>query len=634
MHKPFSRLIWALLFMCSQAALLLPLEAAAVNLPQPASPDEIAAPTTSPLELSRLYAIGEGNDGQYPLGFEHFDYAKPDASKGGTLRLSAIGSFSNLEPFSIHPAGVDADLLYDRLFFAPRDDPLTSYPLVARSVVVADDRSSAVFNLDPKAHWHDGSPITSEDVVFTFELLTRNEHALPYFRTAFEAVTGAEAVDPLKVKFSFRPTDEQSTIFLISSMHVLSKNHYATRKFGGETLEAPLGSGPYQVAQVLPGQRIVYRRVNDYWAQDLPVRKGMFNFDTWIVDYYRDADTRAQAFMAGLIDMVVEFNPARWSLYDDVRASNGYRLRKTEAPLAGALGSMNFAFNLRRPPFDDRLIREAITALFDYEWINRILLAGWARRNYSQFPNSDLAAIGRPTPAELTLLLPWKDHLRKEILDQEYIPPVSDGSGYQRVQRHKALELFGKAGYTIRNGRLVNGAGRQLSVEIMTANAESRSVLQAFVASLRRVGIDASLRLVDTPQFEQRSRVAFDFDMTFHFVRSTDLPGPEREQYWGSEFANKRYTVNIAGVRDPVVDDLVGKIAHASTREDLVAASRALDRVLMWNAYLLPGWYIGTVHYAYWDRLGRPEPMAASPALSEAVSPEVGWPAVETWWRK
>ncbi|UEM07887.1 extracellular solute-binding protein (plasmid) [Skermanella rosea] len=588
-----------------------------------------AAEAGSTPGLSRLFAIGEGDDGQYPIGFQHFEYVNPNAPKSGTLRLSQIGSFSNLQPFSIRPCGAEADLLYDRLFVSPRDDPLTAYPLVARSVAIADDRSSAVFTLNPLARWHDGSPVTAEDVVFTYELLTSSERALPYFRIAYKDVTGAEAIDPLSVKFSFVPENAQSTVFMIASMHVLPKHYYTERKFGTDTLEPPLGSGPYRIEQVLPGRRIVYRRVADYWAQNLPVRRGMYNFDTWTVDYYRDVNARSQAFMAGLIDMVVEFNPARWSLYDGVPDRSGLPVVKAEAPLRGALGSMNFVFNLRRPPFDDRLVREAVTQLFDHEWINRVLQGGWTQRNYSQFPNSDLAAAGKPTPAELTLLLPWKSHLRSEILEEAYLPPAGGGSGYQRDARREAFDLFGKAGYHVRDGLLVDGTGRQLSIEIMTAGPESRNVLLAFVASLRRAGIDARLRLVETAQFEQRSRSDFDFDMAFQFSRSTDLPGPEMAHYWGSPFANERFTVNVAGVQDPVVDDLVARIGSASSREDLIAASRALDRVLMWNAYILPGWYIGTVHYAYWDRLSRPARMAGS-----AVPDDVGWPAVETWWEK
>lgn len=629
----FTRFFEVAVLACFSATFaMFPEEAGAVHHIKPAptagiATAAVASGKAAAPELSRLVAVGGGDDGGYPAGFPHFDHVNPDAPKKGTLRLSETGAFSNLEPFSIRPCGAEADLLYDRLFVSPPDDPLTAYPLVARSVVVAEDRSSAVFNLNPQARWHDGSPITAEDVVFTFDLLTTSEKALPYFRAVFKDVTGAVADDPRSVRFTFAPGHAQSTIFLIASMHVLPKHYYADRKFGTETLEVPLGSGPYRVEQVLPGRRIVYRRVTDYWAQHLPVRRGMYNFDTWIVDYYRDANARSQAFMAGLIDMVVEFNPARWSLYDAAPDKGPFRIVKAEAPLRGALGSMNFVFNLRRPPFDDRLIREAVTQLFDYEWIDRILLSGWTRRNHSLFPNSDLAAAGDPTPSELALLLPWKTQLRSEILREAYLPPTGDGSGYQRGERRKAFELFSRAGYLVRNGRLVNAAGKQLSIEIMAAVPEARNILLAFAASLRRVGIDAKLRLVDTAQFEQRSRSDFDFDMTFQFSRSTDLPGPERAQYWSSASANEPFTVNVGGVQDPVVDDLVNRIGSAATRDELIAASRALDRVLAWNAYILPGWYIGSVHYAYWDRLERP-------TQTGSAFHDVGWPAVETWWER
>jgi len=604
-------------------------KALALNSAQVAPTEIHALETVKGTTVSRLYAIDQGNDGQYAEGFNHFDYTNPEAPKGGMIKLSEIGSFSSLEPFSLRKCGINVNLLYDQLFVSPRDDPLTAYPLIAESATIADDHSLVVFNLNPAAKWQDGSPITADDVVFTFDLLTRNDQAIPFFRTAYQHVTGAEALAPHRVKFSLSAKDITSLIFLIGSMHILPRHYYEARSFGTDTLEAPLGSGPYSVTQVLPGRRIQYQRVTDYWARDLPVRKGLYNFDTWVVDYYRDVNVRAQAFMAGLIDVIFEFDPGRWLLYDEVSGKTGVSMVKQVSPMRGVLGSMNFAFNLRRPPFNDRVVREAFTELFDYEWIDKVLLSGWADRNHSQFPNSDLAAAGPPTQEELSLLLPWRDRIRKEILDEAYVPPASDGSGFQRERRRRALKLFSEAGYTIRNGQLVNGEGRQLSIEIMTANADAQNIILTFVASLRRVGIDARLRLVDAAQFEQRSRVDFDFDMTFHYFGSTELPGADREQYWASEFANTKYTVNIPGVQDPAVDDLVRRIGQASTREDLIAATRTLDRLIVWNAYILPGWYIGSVHYAYWNRFGQ-----ADQTIGADVRRDIGWPAIEAWWIK
>ncbi|GEO40058.1 ABC transporter [Skermanella aerolata] len=625
--SPKSRILSLLGASC--ALILSSSTALALNSIQVAPTESQTLENVKGITVFRLYAIGHGNEGQYAESFNHFDYANPEAPKGGMIKLSEIGSFNNLEPFSLRKSGIDIDLLYDQLFVSPRDDPLTAYPLIAESAMIADDHSFVVFNLNPSAKWQDDSPITSDDVVFTFNLLTRNDQAIPFFRTAYKDVTDVGALGPYKVKFALSAKDATSLIFLIGSMHILPRHYYEARSFGTDSLEAPLGSGPYSVTQVLPGRRIQYQRVTDYWARDLPVRKGLYNFDTWVVDYYRDANVRAQAFMAGLIDVMFEFDPGRWLLYDEASGKTGVPMVKQVSQMRGALGSMNFAFNLRRPPFDDRVVREAVTELFDYEWIDKVLLSGWADRNHTQFPNSELAAAGPPTQAELALLLPWRDRIRKEILDDAYVPPASDGSGFQRERRRRALKLFSEAGYTIRNGRLVNGEGRQLSIEIITANADAQNIILTFVASLRRVGIDARLRLVDAAQFEQRSRADFDFDMTFHYFRSTEFPGADRERYWASEFANTKYTLNIPGVQDPAVDDLVRRIRQASTREDLVAATRALDRLIAWNAYILPGWYIGSLHYAYWNRFGR-----ADQTVGTDVRRDIGWPAIEAWWAK
>ena len=545
------------------------------------------------------------------------------------LRTAEVGTFHNLAPFILQQSSVQVWLVYEQLFTSPRDDPLSSYPLIAESAEIADDKSFVIFHLNPMARWQDGLLVTSDDVVFTFNTLRNHDKAIPYFRSVYQDVKAVEAIDPHQVKFHLSPESTNNLPFLIASMHVLPAHVYAKNDFGQSSLEPPVGSGPYRVSQVLPGRRIVYQRVADYWARDLPTRRGLHNFDHWIVDYYRDANAKAQAFMAGLSDIVVEFNPMRWRAYDDLPAKAEHRLVKVQSRLQGALGNMNFAFNLRRPPFDNRLVREAITQLFDFEWINRVLLNGWAERNPSRFPNSELAGRGRPSSPEIELLLPWKGKVRDEALDEEFTLPVSDGTGYQRQQRRKAYELFAQAGYALHEGYLVNGAGKPLSIEIITGSADFQNVLLAFVTSLRRAGIDARLRIIDTAQFERRARVDFDFDMTFQFFGTTDIPGSEQEFHWGSRFAYERYTVNVPGVQDPAVDDLVSRIGRATSRKELISATQALDRVIAWNGYLLPGWYMASAHYAYWDRFGR-----ADDRMGQETGRELGSPAIEAWWAK
>jgi len=620
---------YLLLSLCTVKASLGATPAYSVDLATPPTEKEAPSPKLEGVKTRTLHALTLLDAPHYPDGFKHFNYVEANAPKRGTLRTAEVGTFHNLAPFIIQQSSIQVWLVYEQLFTSPRDDPLSSYPLIAESVEIAQDKSFVIFHLNPMARWQDGLLVTSEDVLFTFNTLRNHQKALPYFRAVYQDVKNVEAIDPHQIKFDLSPESNNNLPFLIASMHVLPAHYYAKNEFGKTTLEPPVGSGPYRVGEVLPGRRIVYERVADYWARDLPTRRGFFNFDHWIVDYYRDINAKTQAFTAGLSDIVVEFNPMRWLAYDELPDKPEHRLIMVRSRLQGALGSMNFAFNLRKPPFDNRLVREAITQLFDFEWINRVLLGGWAERNNSRFPNSELAAQGRPSSEEIELLLPWKGKVRDEAIKEEFTLPISDGAGYQRQQRRKAFELFAQAGYTLHNGSLVNGSGQPLSIEIITGSPDFENVLLAFVNSLRRAGIDARLRIIDTSQFERRTRVDFDFDMIFQFFGATDIPGPEQEFRWGSRFAYERFTVNVPGVQDPVVDDLVSRIGCATSRKELIAATRALDRVIAWNEYLLPGWYMAFVHYAYWDRFGR-----ADYQTKQETEIDLGLPAVEAWWAK
>src|SRR4051812_35569051 len=497
--SPYRVFLHLLLLLCAIAASLGPAPAYSIGLADPFPGKETPDPGSAGVRTQTLHALTLLDSPRYPDDFHHFNYAEPDAPKRGTLRTAEVGTFHNLTPFMIQQSSIQVWLVYEQLFTSPRDDPLSSYPLIAESVEIAQDKSFIIFHLNPMARWQDGLLVTSEDVLFTFNTLRNHQKALPFFRAAYQDVKNVEAIDPHQIRFDLSPGSNNNLPFLIASMHVLPAHYYAKRDFGKPSVEPPVGSGPYRVGEVLPGRRIVYERVADYWAQDLPSRRGLFNFDHWIVDYYRDTNAKVQAFMAGLSDIVVEFNPMRWLSYDGLPPKGEHQLIKVQSRLQGAVGNMNFTFNLRRPPFDNRLVREAITQLFDFEWINRVLLGGWAERNHSLFPNSELAAQGRPSPAEIELLLPWKGKIRDGALEEEIALPVSDGSGYQRQQRQKAFELFAQAGYTLHEGVLVNGAGEPLSVEIITGNSDFQNVLLAFVNSLRRAGIDARLRIVDTP---------------------------------------------------------------------------------------------------------------------------------------
>jgi microcin C transport system substrate-binding protein len=585
---------------------------------------------TPPSPTKIYHALALANSPKYLSDFTHFDYASPDAPKGGIFHGAQIGSFDNLAPFIISKAGLQIDLVYDQLLISPRDDPFTFYPSIAESVEIAEDNSYAIFHLNPKARWQDGIPITAEDVVFTFDTLKNNFKAVPYFRMAYQNVAGAMALDSLRVKFTFTHNENRVLPYILGTMHVLPKHYYQDHEFGKTFLEPPLGSGPYRVGQVIPGYRIVYERVKDYWACDLPTRRGLYNFDKWIVDYYRDAQAQAEAFKAGLFDFIFEYDPSRWLTYDDLPATARGQLVKVTSHLRGALGSMGFTFNLRRPPFDNRLLREAITQLFDFEWINSKLLRSWAQRASSFFPNSELAAKGPPSPAELELLLPWRGRIPDQIFDSAFIPPVSNGNGYLRTQRRKAFDLFRQAGYTIKNGQLVDQKGDQLKIEILSGTFDYNNVILTFATSLERVGIEVVVRQVDSSQFQWRSSVSFDFDLVFQFVNSTEMPGREQRLSWGSQFAYERYTANISGVQNPAIDSLVKNVEQASTRQEVITAIRTLDRILSWNYYILPGWYYDSTHYVYWNKFGRADEQDREGSLRQ----DLGWPAVEAWWAK
>jgi ABC-type oligopeptide transport system, periplasmic component len=561
---------------------------------------------------------------KYACDFSHFDYARPDAPKGGVFHDSKIGSFHNLAPFLVYDSGTNVNFVYDQLFASPRNDPLSAYPLIAESVELAKDRSYVVFHINPKARWHDGVPITADDVAFTFHALRDHPKSLPLFRSWYKSVSVVEILDRLQVKFAFEHPYARNLPYLLSTMHIMPRHYYKKHEFGKSSPDPPLGSGAYRIAKVIPGRRIIYERVPGYWAENLPTRRGLFNFNRWIVDYYRDADVKAQAFEAGLIDFNVEYNPARWEGYYDPPADAPLTIVKAESRLRGAVGSMNFVFNLRRVPFDNRVVRKAVAQLFDFEWANRVLLRGWAERNRSHFPNSELAFREALSPKEIELLRPWQDQII-QLSDDDVVAPVGDGSGYQRAQRKQAFQLLAQAGYTFRNGRLVNGRDEPLSLEILANGPEFRNVVSAFAASMERAGINVSVREAGSSEFERRTRVDFDFDIAFLYDKATELPGAEQRLKWGSQYAFERYTTNISGIQDPTVDRIARSVEHSASRSDLVAACRALDRVLAWNHDRVLGWYIGSIHYAYWNKFGM---------VDKGQDLALGWPAVEAWWAK
>ncbi|WP_334128330.1 extracellular solute-binding protein [Sneathiella sp.] len=566
---------------------------------------------------------------KYGADFTHFDYVNPQAPKGGTIKLRDLDSFDTVNPFLLKgnagllngDRGGDLYFNFTSLMTPSFDEPDAVYGLLARSVTVDPDGRWAEFRLRPEARFHDESPITAEDVAFTFNLLKEEGH--PRYALNFRDIVAANVLAPDRIRFEFR--DGALTRDLpgvVGTMPVLSKASFTTRPFNVTSMTPLLGSGPYRLARVDPGRTLVYERVRNHWAKDLPVSRGRFNFDTIQVDYYRDRTIALEAFFAGEYDFREEFTSRSWATeYDDKPAVKNGFIKRDILPDASLTGMQAFFLNTRRAPFDNIKAREAFGLLFDFEWTNQNLFHGLYKRLGSVFENSDLKATGLPGAEELALLEPYRDILPAALFTEEFTPPKTDGSGNMRSQIQKALALFREAGWTISGNRLVNNEGQQMSVEFLLYEQTMARVINPYIANLKRAGINASIRVIDVASWQNRVR-EFDFDIVIRRVSQPELPGVEQRNWWGSAAADVIGGLNIAGVKNPVVDALIEKIIEAKTRSEHRSAARALDRVLMWNYYFIPQWYKSSHFIAYWNKFGRPD--AEKPGFDRAV--------LQSWW--
>jgi microcin C transport system substrate-binding protein len=576
------------------------------------------------------HGISTFGDLKYSAGFEHFDYVNPDAPKGGVLRLAGgEGTFDTVNPFTLKgirfrgDAGSVMSLPYESLMTGGADEPDTLYGLVAGTADLAADRTSITFTLRPEARWHDGSPITVDDVVFTFNALKTDPGAFPGFRIILRDVISVEAIGTRQVRYSFDPDavalrDLPNTV---AGMPILSREYFADREFGETTFEPPLGSGPYRIADVSPGRSIVLERVSDYWAADLGVNRGRFNFGQIRLEFYRDRDVQHEAFKSGEFDFHEEFTSRIWATGYDFPAIRDGRVIKEAVPNRGPASRQYFVLNLRKPKFQDRRVRQAINHTFDFEWTNTNLFYSVYQRSGSIYQNTDMAATAPPTPAELELLAPFRDKLPPEVFGEGYRQPASDGSGNNRRNLRRAQQLFAEAGWTVQDGQLKNADGEVMSIEFLTFSPSFERVFAPIVQNLKRIGVDATIRVVDSSQYTQRVDQTRDFDVTTAAFGVPATPGVGERGFWNSDFADQPGSNNDAGVKDPVVDDLVERLASAKDRESLTTAARALDRVLLWNQYIIPQWYRSTYTIAYWDMFGRPETV-----------PTYSLGFLDTWW--
>jgi microcin C transport system substrate-binding protein len=548
-------------------------------------------------------------DLKYGPGATHFDYVNPDAPKGGTYRYSFAASFDNLNPFIVAGTAPVTSLpfiVYEGLMERSGDEPASVYGLIAATVTYPDDYSWAEFALRDGARWNDGEPITPADVIFSLDLLKTS--GSPQYRSNYADVIGVEQTGPRSVRFRFQGGRPRGTLYTVAQMPILPKHYWEGRDFARPSIDLPLGSGPYRIASVDPGRSIVYERVRDHWSADLPVNRGRYNFDRIRHDYYRDISIQHEALLARNVDLRWETLPTQWATGYDVEPVRDGRLIKEKLPFAGTTMYAGYFFNTRKARFQDARVREAIANAFDFAWTNRMIFHGLYTRLQSYFENSELAATGLPTAAEKALLQPFRDKLPPRLFTEPFRSPVTDGTRASlRENLRKAGRLLEDAGWTIRDGKLVNQEGQPLTFEVISWDPFFERITGPFITNLQLLGIDARQRTVDTAQWFSRMQT-FDYDVSIAFYMPQSLsPGAELREFFGSALADQPGSRNYMGIRDPVVDALIEDIVNAVDRPARVAATRALDRVLLWRHYSIPHYYPPYIPIVYWDRFGRPE---------------------------
>lgn len=551
---------------------------------------------------------------------ESFGYVNKDAPKGGTLRQSATGSFDTLNPFSLKGrAAQGLNLVYDRLMIRSWDEPFTLYPLIAEKVDVPDDRSSISFTLNPAAKFQDGSPITADDVLFSFETL--REKGRPNMRQVYKLVATAEKTGERSVKFSLTPEHDRETVMILAMMPVLSKKWWESRNFDQTVLDIPVSSGPYRIAAIDPGRRIVLERRQDYWAKDLPIVRGLFNFDRMAFDYFRDDGVAFESFKSGDLDLRSEYDLGRWATGYDFPARTAGKVTMAALPHGRVERMWGFIFNTRRAPFDDLRVRRALSLMIDYSWLNQNLFHDLYTETTSYYPNSTLAAAGPPSPAELALLEPYRDSLPKEVFGPAWAPPVTGTPMADRAARRKADALLKESGWIVdKEGKRVHAkTGRLFSFEILLGSPDDEKIALAFKRSLARMGIEVRLRTLDSAAFRDRL-TPYDYDMVLYFWQNSLSPGTEQTLYWGCDAAKQEGRFNYAGICSPAVDSLAKAIPQVRTYGELETLTRALDRVLMAQAYAVPLFYNKADLAAFWSGF-RPPPR-------QALYGNV----VESWW--
>jgi len=577
----------------------------------------------------RMHGLSIFGDLKYPPGFSHFDYVNPDAPKGG--ELSQVGpnvlfnqgflTFDSLNSFILRgTAAQGMELTFDSLMVRAADEPDALYGLIAKSVSRTEDGNSIAFHLRKEARFHDGTPLTAEDAAFSLRLLMEKGH--PLISQNMREVKEIAAPDPHTLIIVFTGEQTRDLPLFIAQLPIFSKAYYTAHEFDQTTLEPPLGSGPYKVKTVRPGRSITYERVKNYWARNLNVNVGRWNFGEIRFEYFRDRTAQFEAFKAGAYLLREEFTAKYWATEYNFPAMEDGRVKRVTLRDDTPSGAQGWFINLRREKFADPRLREALSYAFDFEWMNRNQFYGLYDRTESFFEKSPMKAEGLPSAAELTLLEPFRESLPPEVFGPPVTPPVSDGSGRDRAMLRRAAELMNEAGWTVENGRRVNEDGDVLSIEFVSDEPTWERIIAPYVATLRRLGVDANIRFIDSAQYQERLK-SYDFDITVMRYSLLPTPGVELRSYWHSDFADQPGSRNLSGIANPAVDALIEKVIAAETREEQITAGRALDRVLRAGHYWVPQWYKALHHIAMWDRFGRPE---EKPAYARGI--------IDTWWSK
>jgi microcin C transport system substrate-binding protein len=551
------------------------------------------------------HAIAMHGSAKYPSDFQHFDYTSTKAIKGGTLRKGIQGNFDSLNPFiSKGTEGDEIGLIYDTLMVSSADEPFTQYGRVAETIETPEDRSWVIFNLRKEARFHDGHPITAEDVVFTFNLLM--EKGSPFYRAYYGDVESVAALNDYRVKFTFGDKTNQELALIVGQLPILPKHYWQQRDFSQSSLEIPLGSGPYRIASADPGRSIVYERVNDYWGNNLAVNKGMYNFDHIQLDYYKDSVVLLEALKAGQYDFRLENSSKQWATgYDSPVVENGL-IKKQMIEHENPSGMQSFLMNLRKEKFKDIRVRKAIAYAFDFEWSNKNLFYGLYHRSNSFFTNSELASSGLPSGRELEILQPYKDKLPESVFTTEFTLPKSDGKGYNRKNLKIAAALLKEAGWIVKDNQLVNSkTGEPFEIEMIIYSPATVRIVNPYAQTLKKLGITMTVKNIEISQYINRMRV-FDYDMVTAVIGQSLSPGNEQREFWHSSSADIEGSRNYSGIKNPVIDDLVDLLISAPDRQELIYRTRALDRVLLNYHYVVPQFYSGVHRIAYWDKFERP----------------------------